>query len=154
MRPGDATSLSASFGEMFQRHVQRDNAKHDLDAVFNDVIKALEEQFHVEWMDENDRRAARTRLSQYRVSLPDYQSLDLTDLQFQKSEDYWRRLEIALKYRSHQQFEALRGNDFGQDADGLDAFEVRAALSPASKWSWLDGVCCRLHTTITTTQSL
>lgn len=117
-------------GEMFQRHVQRDNAKHDLDAVFNDVIKALEEQFHVEWMDENDRRAARTRLSQYRVSLPDYQSLDLTDLQFQKSEDYWRRLEIALKYRSHQQFEALRGNDFGQDADGLDAFEVRAALSP------------------------
>ncbi|XP_016974478.1 neprilysin-4 [Drosophila rhopaloa] len=118
-------------GEMFQRHVQRDNAKHDLDAVFSDVIKALEEQLHVEWMDENDRRAARTRLSQYRVSLPDYQSLDLSSLQFQKSEDYWRRLEIALKYRAQQQFEALNGNDYGQDGAGiLDAFEVRAALSP------------------------
>ncbi|XP_017114494.1 neprilysin-1 [Drosophila elegans] len=118
-------------GEMFQRHVQRDNAKHDLEAVFSDVIKALEEQLHVEWMDENDRRAARTRLSQYRVTLPDYQSLDLSALQFQKSEDYWRRLEIALKYRSQQQFEGLKGNDYGQDGDGiLDAFEVRAALSP------------------------
>ncbi|XP_017052436.1 endothelin-converting enzyme homolog [Drosophila ficusphila] len=118
-------------GELFQRHVQRDNAKHDLNAIFSDVIKALEEQFHVEWMDENDRRAARTRLSQYRVLLPDYQSLDLSGLQFQKNEDYWHRLEVTLKYRSRQQFEALRGNDFNQDGDGiLDAFEVRAALSP------------------------
>ncbi|XP_017082627.2 endothelin-converting enzyme-like 1 [Drosophila eugracilis] len=117
-------------GDMFQRHVQRDNAKDDLDAVFSDVIKALEEQFRVDWMDENDRRAARTRLSQYRVSGPDYQSLDLSDLQFQKSEDYWRRLEIALRYRSHQQFEGLKGNNFRQDGDGLDAFEVRTALSP------------------------
>jgi len=49
------------------------------------VIKALEEQFRVEWMDENDRRAARTRSSQYRFSLPDYQSLDLSDLQFSVS---------------------------------------------------------------------
>ncbi|KAH8357252.1 hypothetical protein KR084_012131 [Drosophila pseudotakahashii] len=117
-------------GEMFQRHVQRDNAKHDLEEVFNDVIKALEEQFRVEWMDENDRRAARTRSSQYRVSLPDYQSLDLSDPRLESFGDYWLRLENALKYRSRQQFERLRGNDFGQDDEGPDAFEVRAALSP------------------------
>ncbi|XP_036672989.3 endothelin-converting enzyme homolog [Drosophila suzukii] len=117
-------------GEMFQRHVQRDNAKHDLDEIFNDVIKALEEQFRVEWMDENDRRAARTRSSQYRFSLPDYQSLDLSDLQFQKSEDYWRRLEIVLKYQSHQQFERLKGNSLNLDGGDLEAFEVRTALSP------------------------
>ncbi|XP_017003624.2 endothelin-converting enzyme homolog [Drosophila takahashii] len=117
-------------GEMFQRHVQRDNAKHDLEEVFNDVIKALEEQFRVEWMDENDRRAARTRSSQYRVTLPDYQSLDLSDPRLASFGDYWQRLENALKYRSRQQFERLKGNDYGQDVDGSDAFEVRAALSP------------------------
>ncbi|KAH8341815.1 hypothetical protein KR059_000288 [Drosophila kikkawai] len=118
-------------GEMFQRQVQRDNAKHDLDAVFRDVIKALEQQMRVEWLDENDRRAVRTRLSQYRALLPDYQSLDLSDLQFQKQDDYWRRLEIVLKYRSRRQFESLNGNDFGQDLHGiLDAFEVRTALAP------------------------
>ncbi|KAH8381842.1 hypothetical protein KR009_000625 [Drosophila setifemur] len=118
-------------GEIFQRQVQRDNAKHDLDAVFSDVIKALEQQMHVEWLDENDRRAARSRLSQYRVTLPDYQSLDLSQLQFAKQDDYWRRLEIVLRYRSRLQFESLRGNDFGQELVGiLDAFEVRTALAP------------------------
>ncbi|XP_020799835.1 endothelin-converting enzyme homolog [Drosophila serrata] len=117
-------------GEMFQRHVQRDNAKHDLDAIFSDIIKAFEQQMHAEWLDERDRRAARTRLSQYRFLLPDYKNLDLSDLQFYKRQDYWSRLETVLKYRSDQQFEKLRESDNDQDLnDLLDAFEVRTSLA-------------------------
>ncbi|XP_017101854.2 endothelin-converting enzyme homolog [Drosophila bipectinata] len=118
-------------GEMFQLQVQRDNIKHDLDEIFKNVIKALEEQLHVEWLADNDRRAARTKLSQYRVLLPDYQSLDLSRLEFQKNDNYWRRFETVLRYRSRQQFESLKGNDFGREMDGMvDGFEVRAALAP------------------------
>ncbi|KAH8295140.1 hypothetical protein KR018_007708 [Drosophila ironensis] len=118
-------------GEMFQRQVQRDNTRDDLDAIFSDVIKAFEQQMHVEWLDENDRRAAWAKLSQYRAIFPDYQALDLSSLQFAKQDDFWRRYETILRYRSRQQFESLQGNDFGKDLEGiLDAFEVRTALAP------------------------
>ncbi|EDV43046.1 uncharacterized protein Dana_GF18285 [Drosophila ananassae] len=118
-------------GELFQLQVQRDNIKHDLDEIFKNVIKALEEQLHVEWLADNDRRAARTKLSQYRVLLPDYQSLDLSRLEFQKNDHYWRRFETVLRFRSRQQFESLQGNDFGREMEGMvDGFEVRAALAP------------------------
>ncbi|KAH8292057.1 hypothetical protein KR054_004167, partial [Drosophila jambulina] len=118
-------------GEMFQRQVRRDNAKHDLDAIFSDVIKAFEQLMHAEWLDETDRRTARSRLSQYRLLFPDYKNLDLSDLQFHKRQDYWSRLEIVLKYRSDQEFESLRESYNGQDLDdSLDAFEVRTALDP------------------------
>ncbi|BFF91465.1 neprilysin-4 [Drosophila madeirensis] len=116
-------------GEMYQRQVQRDDAKDDLQQVFSDLVKAFEQQLRVEWLDENDRRAARLRLAQYHTLLPDYQNLDLAELQFQKSDDYWHKLEVALRFRARQQLNSLRGNEFGQDADGLvDGFEVRAAL--------------------------
>ncbi|EDW80611.1 uncharacterized protein Dwil_GK11621 [Drosophila willistoni] len=116
-------------GHIYQQEVQRDDAKSDLEQIFSDLVKAFDQQLRVEWMDENDRRAARTKLSQYRIIFPDYQSLDLAELHFQKEHDYWRKLETSLRYRAREKLNRLRGNDFGQDADGLvEGFEVRAAL--------------------------
>ncbi|XP_001358115.3 endothelin-converting enzyme homolog [Drosophila pseudoobscura] len=117
-------------GEMYQRQVQRDDAKDDLQQVFSDLVKAFEQQLRVDWLDDNDRRAARARLAQYHTLLPDYQNLDLAELQFQKSDDYWHKLELALRFRARQQLNGLRGNDFGQEPEGglVDGFEVRAAL--------------------------
>lgn len=119
-------------GDMYQRHVQRDQAQHDMEEIFSDVVKAFEQQLRVEWLDENDRRAARTRLSQYSTKFPDYQGIDLAGLHFQKNENYWQKLETTLRYNAREKLNALRGNDFGQrDGDAtLDAFEVRAALLP------------------------
>lgn len=119
-------------GDMYQRHVQRDQAQHDMEEIFSNVVKAFEQQLRVEWLDDNDRRAARTRLSQYSTKFPDYQGIDLAGLQFQKNDNYWQKLETTLRYNAREKLNALRGNDFGQrDGDAsLDAFEVRAALVP------------------------
>ncbi|KAH8359835.1 hypothetical protein KR093_009080, partial [Drosophila rubida] len=118
-------------GDMFQHHVRQNDAQNDIEQIFDDVIKAFEQQLKVEWMTENDRRAARTRLVQYHTQFPDYQGVDLSQLRFQKDDDYWRRLEITLRYNALEQLNSLRGNDFSQpDEGGLDAFEVRAALVP------------------------
>ncbi|KAH8416714.1 hypothetical protein KR222_010738 [Zaprionus bogoriensis] len=117
-------------GDMYQRHVQRDNAQQDMEQIFNDLVKAFEQQLKVDWMDENDQRAARSRLAQYHTQFPDYQGVDLAGLHFQKNEDYWHRLETTLRYNAREQLNALRGNDFSRTASegSLDAFEVRAAL--------------------------
>ncbi|XP_062124778.1 neprilysin-4 isoform X2 [Drosophila sulfurigaster albostrigata] len=120
-----------ALGDMFQHHVRQNDAQNDIEQIFDDVIKAFEQQLKVEWMTENDRRAARTRLVQYHTQFPDYQGVDLSELRFDKDDDYWRKLEITLRFNAHQQLNSLRGNDFGQPDDGgLDAFEVRAGLMP------------------------
>ncbi|EDW58341.2 neprilysin-4 [Drosophila virilis] len=118
-------------GDMYQRHVQRDDAQHDMEQVFSDLVKAFEQLLKVDWLDESDRRTARTRLAQYHTQLPDYQGVDLSGLQFQKNEDYWRRLETTLRFNSREYLNKLRGNDFAQIPEGtVNAFEVRAALVP------------------------
>ncbi|XP_034485769.1 neprilysin-4 [Drosophila innubila] len=118
-------------GDMYQRKVHQYDAQHDIEEVFKDLVKAFDELLRVEWLNENDRRAARIRLGEYHTEFPNYQGIDLSELHFQNNDDYWRKLEITLKFNAREQFNSLRGNDFGQSAvAGLDAFEVRAALVP------------------------
>ncbi|EDW16872.1 neprilysin-4 [Drosophila mojavensis] len=118
-------------GDMYQRHVQRDDVQHDMEDVFSDLVKAFDQQLRVEWLDDSDRRTARTRLSQYHTQFPDYQGVDLSGLHFQKNEDYWHKLETTLRYNSREYLNQLRGNDFGQlTENSLNAFEVRAAVEP------------------------
>ncbi|EDV94671.1 GH18334 [Drosophila grimshawi] len=118
-------------GDMYQRHVHRDDAQQDMEQIFTDVVKAFEQQLHVDWLDETDRRTARTRLSQYHIQWPDYQDVSLASLQFLKTGGYWQRLETALHFNAREQLNSLRGNDFGRTATGseaVNAFEVRASL--------------------------
>ncbi|KAM8707045.1 hypothetical protein ACLKA7_011192 [Drosophila subpalustris] len=118
-------------GDMYQRSVLNSDAQNDIEEVFSELVKAFEEMLHVDWLSDNDRRAARTRLGDYRTQFPDYQGIDLSDLQFQKSDDYWRKLNTTLRYNAREQLNPLRANDFAQATEArVDAFEVRAALLP------------------------
>ncbi|XP_030369327.1 uncharacterized protein LOC115620290 [Scaptodrosophila lebanonensis] len=117
-------------GEMYQHNVHRVDAQNDLEQIFRDLVKAFEQQLKVDWLDENDRRAARTKLSQYHMQFPDYQNVDLKDLHIQKGESFWQKFESVLRYNAAQQLNRIRGNDFGRNDGSVDAFEVRAEIAP------------------------
>lgn len=115
-------------GEMFYTKYNNEEAKKDIENMYQRISDAFRDSFDVDWMTKKLQLASRQKLWQFKVRFLSY---DIADLQFptlDNSQSFWKNLDRIMRYKADKELSKLFKHGNRQSERVVDAYEVDMGL--------------------------